>query len=402
MKQTKGRIIFHIDMNCFFASCEIANNKELKGKKVIVVSGTTDRKGMVLAVSYEARPFGVYTTQRVSEALKLCPDAVFLIGNYKLYAKYSRHFFDYFLSITPLVEPASIDEGYLDVTDVCINKNALDLAKEMQNYILHEIGLPASIGIGPNKFLAKMASDLKKPLGITIIRKRDVKEILYPLPVNSIFGIGKKTYEKLKILNIKTVGDLALFQDLDLLDSLFGVNGRISLISSANGEGSNVLDVSRMTDYQSISNSHTLDYDEYDLDKIKNLISKLSNSIALRLIKNKNVAKTFTLTIKYNNFKTINRSKTFDQPLADETKMKDIFIDLFNEFYDPDYPVRLVGVSASKLSQDEFVPIQLSIFDNFTEHEKDHSIDNLIKKINKELGQNVLSKGIKKRSEKND
>ena len=161
-----GRVIFHIDMNSFFASCEIAENPSLKGKKVAVAHVSLDKKGMVLAATYEAKACGIKTTMLVFEAERLCPDIIFVEPKHELYQEYSRKFFSYFYKITPLVEPASIDEGYLDVTDVCKPNEYYDLAKKIQKDILELYNLPCSIGIAPNKFLAKMASDIKKPLDI--------------------------------------------------------------------------------------------------------------------------------------------------------------------------------------------------------------------------------------------
>ena len=171
-----GKIIFHIDMNSFFASCEIAEKPELFDKDVAVAPYSSERKSIILAANYNAKRKGIKTTMHIHEALKICPTLVIVDSNHQLYNEYSRKFFTYFLSITPLVEPASIDEGYLDVTDVCKTINPIELAEKIQKDLMEQFKLPCSIGIAPNKFLAKMASDMKKPLGITVLRKREVKE----------------------------------------------------------------------------------------------------------------------------------------------------------------------------------------------------------------------------------
>ena len=210
-----GKVIFHIDMNCFFVSCEVAENPELKGQNVAVGHVGLDRKGMILAASYEAKAYGIKTTMPIFEAERLCPNLILINPNHELYQEYSRKFFSYFSKITPLVEPASIDEGYLDVTDVCGPNEYVDLAKKIQDDILNLYGLPCSIGIAPNKFLAKMASDMKKPLGITVLRKRDIKELMWPLPIEDLFGAGKKTCAMLREINIKTIGDFATSFSVD-------------------------------------------------------------------------------------------------------------------------------------------------------------------------------------------
>ena len=173
--------------------------------------------------------------------------------------------------ITPLVEPASIDEGFLDITDVCPPLEVVKLAQKIQNNLLQQFQLPCSIGIAPNKFLAKMASDMKKPQGITILRKREVPEKLWTLPVSNMIGVGKKTLEMLHALGIKTIGQLAQYGDFELLKEMIGEANAISLMQHANGQGSNEVDVHRFNDVSSISNSQTFERDEYSIEKMKML-----------------------------------------------------------------------------------------------------------------------------------
>ena len=389
-------------MNCFFASCEIAENPDLRGKKIAVAPHTTDRKGIILAASYEARPYGVRSAMTVKDALMRCPDLILVEPSMGLYSEYSDRFFNYFMSITPLVEPASIDEGYLDITDVCKPEEAVDLAKKIQKTLLEEYKLPCSIGIAPNKFLAKMASDMKKPLGLTILRKREIKDKLWPLPIEEMYGVGKKTLEKMKALNIKTIGDLANFNDLVLLEKIVGPNACKSLYESANGEGSNEVDTTRFHNVSSIGNSQTFEFDEYQTSNMLLAIKVLTNSVSNRLEKNGLKAHTFTLQIKYNNFKVINRSKTIDIATSDSRRMFDVYQDLFEDFYDDTYPVRLLGVSASKLIEQKEEIVQLNLFDDLSSLEKTHKINSLISSINKTLGNESLHIGLEKeKSEKN-
>ena len=324
-----GKVIFHIDMNCFFVSCEVAENPELKGQNVAVGHVGLDRKGMILAASYEAKAYGIKTTMPIFEAERLCPNLILINPNHELYQEYSRKFFSYFSKITPLVEPASIDEGYLDVTDVCGPNEYVDLAKKIQDDILNLYGLPCSIGIAPNKFLAKMASDMKKPLGITVLRKRDIKELMWPLPIEDLFGAGKKTCAMLREINIKTIGDFATFENVKMLQNLIGENNAIHLLACAHGEGSTNVDPDRYNNVSSISNSHTLDQDEYIADNIKLLIKVLSNTVQSRMEEDSLRARTFTLQLKYNNFKMYSKSITIDQPTNDGYKMHKLFINLF-------------------------------------------------------------------------
>ena len=381
-------------MNCFFVSCEIAKNRSLEGKKVAVGHMGNDRKGIILAASYEARPYGIRAAMPVQEALYKCPDLILVEPNMELYNEYSRKFFDYFLSITPLVEPGSIDEAYLDVTDVCSPSLYFDLAKTIQDYVYNNFHLKCSIGIAPNKFLAKMASDMKKPMGITILRKREIDKLMWPLPISDMFGVGKRSSDSFDALGIKTIGDLANYKDMKLLREVLGKNIANSLYSHAHGEGSNEVDVNRFTEVSSISHSQTLDQDEYDVRKMMLVIKILSNVISNRLEKNHMKAHTFTLQIKYFNLRQVSRSKTYNEPINDSYKIYDIMAELFDELYEVDIPIRLLGVGASKLCEAKEEIRQLTIFDKLDQEEKDHNILQLIEKINSELGVQVLRKGI--------
>ena len=390
-----GRVIFHIDMNSFFVSCEIAENPDLFGKCVAVVPYASSRKSIVLAASYEAKAKGIKTTMHINEALKRCPELIVVDCNHHLYSEYSQKFFNYFYSITPLVEPASIDEGFLDVTDQLKDIDAISLAIKMQKDILEQFHLPCSIGIGPNKFLAKMASDMKKPLGITVLRKREVPEKLWPLPIEDLLGVGKKTAPVLRSIGINTIGDLATFSNQKLLVDTIGPASAESLVYHANGNGSAQIDTNRWQDPASISNSYTFDADEYDLLKVKQTMKILTNSVCNRLEKAHQKAQTFTVQIKYNNIRSYSKSKTVPDAINDSTKVYQIMEDLFDEVHDAPFGIRLIGVGASKLKSVNEKQRQLSIFDSFDEAEKENTINKLIKNINADLGGDILKRGLK-------
>ncbi|MCI6013414.1 MAG: DNA polymerase IV, partial [Coprobacillus sp.] len=188
-----SKIIFHIDMNCFYCSCEIAENEDLSGKPIVVAHKDIIDRGIILSPSYEARKYGIKATMKVSEAKRLCKDIIVIEPRMELYHKYSQDFYNYLLSLAKdiKVEMASCDEAYVDVSQ--FGTGAVELASKIQKDIYELYGLPCSIGIAPNKFLAKMASDMKKPMGITILRKRDLPEVMWPLPIEDLMGIGKKT-----------------------------------------------------------------------------------------------------------------------------------------------------------------------------------------------------------------
>lgn len=189
----KGRIIFHIDMNCFYASVEQSHDPTLKGKAIAIAGNPKERRGILVTCSYEARAKGVYTTMAVWEAKRKCPELILLPPNFERYRIASKAIFDILRTYTELVEPVSIDEGYIDVTELVNGREAIELAESIQKRILNELDLPSSIGIAPNKFLAKTASDMKKPMGITVLRKRELSNILWSLPVIEMHGVGEST-----------------------------------------------------------------------------------------------------------------------------------------------------------------------------------------------------------------
>lgn len=384
-------IIFHIDMNCFFASCEIANNPSLKNKPVVIAPYDPLRKGVIVSPSYEARKYGIKATMKVREALLLCPYLEVVEPTHGLYEEMSKKIFEYFYSITSLVEPGSIDEGYLDVTEVCEKISAIELANQIQKHLLDNLGLPCSIGIAPNKFLAKMASDMKKPLGITILRKREVDKYLWPLDISEMFGVGKKTSPKLKEIGINTIGDLAKYENLPLLEKTLGVVYAHSLKEKANGIDESKV-VPETSEVLSISNSHTFDYNTKDENQIKTTLKILTNSVAYRLQEAEKCTKTIGIQMKYDDFTMVNRSFSLSNPSNDAALLYrnvEMLYDVYNEEYKD---IRLVGVFANRLTKEEKVQ-KYSLFDDLDQVEKDHQIRNLLKNINSQYGIQIIKKG---------
>ena len=392
---SKARIILHVDMNCYYVSCEIANKKEYQNKPVAVAPRGASRKGIILTASYNARKYGVNSAMRVSEALEKCPHLIILEPHYELYEAFSRKFVEYFFKITPLVEVASIDEAYLDVTDVCPPDKVIDLAHQIQSYIYNVLKLPCSIGIGPNKFLAKMGSDYKKPMGITVFRKREIKEMLWPLPVQDMIGVGKKTLENLRFLKIKTIGDLANYQDHSILEAILGKNTTAYLLDHAYGNGDTVVDVNRSSEFSSMSNSQTFEMDLFEPKIILDNLKALTNTVAFRLVEHKYNCQTVSIQIRYNDFRTIVRSKTLINPTNDNLEIFAVVKDLFEDYYDERIPVRLLGVGASKLTETKQDVKQMSIFDDLSKEEKELNINNLLSQINTSFGDGSIQIGVK-------
>lgn len=275
-----ARIILHIDLNSFFASVEQLLQPKLAHQPVAVAGNPNERRGIVITCSYEARAYGVKTTMHVQEALKRCPHLHIVPPNFPAYRAYSQRFFSLLQHVSPLLEPVSIDEGYIDITDVA-GVQPLQFIEALQQRIYDELGLPCSIGVAPNKFLAKMASDMKKPFGITVLRKRDVESILWPLPVEAMHGVGKQTAKKLQTLHIQTIGDLAK-GDVWQLKRLLGIQGE-RLHERANGNDARSVNRDAIYDTKSIGNSTTLRKNTTELRALYEQLKALCEKVSARL-----------------------------------------------------------------------------------------------------------------------
>ena len=392
--KTSYKIIFHIDMNAFFASCEIANDPSLKNLPIVVAHDEPLRKSIVLTASYEARKFGIKTTMLTRDAIRLCPSVKIVEPKYELYTKYSKMFFDYMQKITNLIEPMSIDEGFFDMTNACENIHPLELAKRIQKD-LYMMGLPCSIGIAPNKFLAKMASDIKKPLGITILRKREIDKYLWPLPIEDMIGIGKKTAPRLHEIGINKIGDILSFKDQNLLKKTVGDAMYEYITSRAKGEGPTEISLPSPDDFSSVSNAQTFEHDVYSTVVMKDMLKNLCNSVCHRLERHNMVAKTFGVQLKYNDFQLINRSSALRNPTNDNYEAWRVIENLFDENYDYKRPLRLVGVFANRLEKINQVKKEYTLFDDLNKVEKEMEVKKLLSKINKNLGDNTLTIGVK-------
>lgn len=380
----KARVIFHVDMNSFYASVEMAHNPNLKGKPVAIAGNPQERRGIIVTSSYEARAFGVKTTMPVWEAKKLCPDLIVIRPNFPLYRETSAKIFKRLASFTSLIEPVSIDEGYMDVTDH--PTHPITLAKEVQQTLLNELDIPCSIGIGPNKFLAKTASDMKKPLGITILRKRELPEKLWPLPIEAMYGVGEKTAKKMREINIQTIGHLAQ-ADVYILSQMLGINGE-RLIQRANGIDPRKVDPDSVHDFKSIGNSTTLRFDTTDENRIKEVLSNLTDRVEERLIRRKLKGKTVQLMIRYDNRKTITRSRKLSSYVQSHEEIYPIILQLLEEHWSQK-PVRLLGVTVQDLLEEQYVVEQLDLF-TYQERNKELKMKETMKKLKEKYGEDTF------------
>ncbi|MBP3892071.1 MAG: DNA polymerase IV [Solobacterium sp.] len=378
-----SRIYFHVDLNAFYANAEILLNPELKGLP-LVVSGHS-RRSVVSTASYEARAYGIHSAMPLQEALQLCPELVVVNHHFTWYSELSEKFIAILKQYADAYEQASIDECYLDVTtEIQKYKKPLDLAWRIQKQVLNELHLPCSIGVGPNLFLAKMASDMRKPLGITVLRIRDVEEKLWPLPIEDMRGVGIKTVPYLKDLGIQTIGDLANYTETNDLIPIFGKNTE-EMIRKAHGYDTR--EIVEEWDPKSMGVSETMIEDMTDYDEISGLFRTLARRLSKRLYKEKKVGYTLSIRIKYFDFHNRDRSIKLDLPIW---KSEDLYVHalrLFDEVWDEE-PIRLLGISLSDLRERDQISSQINLFDY--EASQKEETNSVLKELNRLLGSDKL------------
>lgn len=359
MYPKNGRVILHVDMNSFYASVEIALHPELKGKPLAVAGDPKKRHGVVVTSSYEARAQGVKTTMTVWEAKRACPELLIKPPDFDRYRKASSVMFDLLREYTPLVQPVSIDEGYLDISECHHMGTPPQIAEHIQKRILEELQLPCSIGVAPNKYLAKMASDMKKPLGITVLRKRDVASKLWPLDVGEMHGIGKKTKEKLNRIGISSIKDLAT-ADRAVLKKAMGVNGE-KMQQRAHGVDPRPVDPDAVSEFKSIGNSTTLPVDAKDERTVSEVLRRLAASVEKRMYRKDTVAFNIQLLIRYNDRKNATRSRQLNNPIAEAEEIFQAAHFLWKKHWNGQ-PIRLLGITAQQLIEKEEAFKQLNLF----------------------------------------
>lgn len=342
------RKIIHIDMDAFYASVEQLDQPELVGKPV-VVGGRPDSRGVVAACSYEARKFGIRSAMPCAHAYRLCSDAIFVRPRMNRYRDISGIIMEIFKHYTDIIEPPSLDEAYLDVT---INKknqtSATLLARQICREIYEETGLTASAGVSCNKFVAKIASDLNKPNGISVIEPDQIEAFLAQLPIGKFHGIGKVTEKKMLQLNIRTGGDLKACS-MEELTEYFGKNGQF-FYDIVRGIDSRPVQTSR--ERKSVGAERTLKQDTTDLTEIRDLIISLTKKICVTLEKKALAGKTITLKIRYADFTTITRSVSLKDRVDQSSAILDQLPDLLKKTDAGRTPIRLVGVSISNFCTD--------------------------------------------------
>ncbi len=371
-KENSVKIIFHIDMNAFFCSVACNLNPALRGK-VFAIGRENSYRGVISTASYEARKLGIHSAMSLAEAYKLVPDLMVIGIDYEHYNDYHNRFMRIIQEYSKTIEVASIDECYVDMTEASKLKHPLVLANEIQVRILKEANLPCSIGIGPTLFLAKMASDMKKPLGITVLRKREVEEKLYPLSIKEMFGIGKKTYPRLIDAGIKTIGDFMKPENKNKINELVGENTYNYVIECVTGNSSNIVDPYRYAESSSISQSTTYDVFLTSIEDVLYELRKMAKTVHRKLIESKSSFKTVTITLRDGDFRTITRSLTLDDYSNDLYDINYTMTELLEENFH-DKPYRLVGVGVSNILPDDKLPKEYNLF---TINDRDLRLENI-------------------------
>jgi DNA polymerase-4 len=341
-----GRSILHLDLDAFYAAVEALDNPELRGKPVIVGGG--ENRGVVAAASYEARKFGVHSAMPIARARRLCPGGVFLPVRMERYREMSRRVFEIFGRFTPLIEPLSIDEAFLDVTG-CerLSGSAEETARRIRETVRRETGLVVSAGVASNKFIAKIASDMGKPDGLVVVPPGEEQAFLDPLPVGKVWGVGKVTEGELARMGIRTIRDLRC-TPRELLVRSFGAHGD-HLFSLARGIDDRPVETERET--KSIGHEETFDRDLRYRETMRREILALSCRVSERLRKEALRGKTVTLKVKYHDFVQVTRAISLADPTDDGGTIYRCAADLLAETEAGARPVRLLGVSVSRLEE---------------------------------------------------
>jgi DNA polymerase-4 len=346
------RTVLHVDMDAFFVSVELRRRPELRGQPVVV--GGTGNRGVVAAASYEARRYGVHSALPSAVARGRCPHAVFLPGDHDLYADVSKQVQEIFGRYTPLIEPLSLDEAFLDVSGaIRLFGEGVQIAQRIRDDVHGELDLTCSVGVAPNKFLAKMASVEAKPRasmsgiepgqGVVEVPPGEETSFLHPLPVRRLWGVGPKTHEKLERLGVHTIGDLAQLSEQTLVSALGRSSGQ-HLHALARGVDVRPVEVER--DPKSIGHEETYPHDLFDLDDLDRELVRLSDAVASRLRKFGNGARTITLKVRFAGFRTVTRSVTLPSGIDTGPEVVAAVRPLLHAL-DLSPGVRLLGVSAS-------------------------------------------------------
>jgi len=382
--------ILHLDLDAFFCSVEEIMNPALRGKP-FAVGGKPDERGVVASCSYAARAFGIRSAMPMSRAVRLCRDLLIVPARHKLYSEHSHRVMEKLWDLTPLVEQISIDEAFLDISD--LTQPAARIALDLQTAIRAELNLPSSVGIASNKLVAKIATEVGKksskkknepPFGLTIVPFGEEAKFIAPLPADMLWGVGPKTGARLAELGIHTIGDIARWPERELI-SLFGENGR-DLWQHANGMDNRP--VSTESETKSVSQETTFNVDLHDQKTLERTLREQAREVARQLRRNDLAGKTVKIKIRWPDFTTLTRQMTLPTSTNSEDEIYRAAIKLMNAVRKPGQAVRLLGVGVSGIG----APVrQLSLWDAGSE--KSRKLQEVVDQLQEKYGRDVIHKG---------
>ncbi|GAA4332307.1 DNA polymerase IV [Mucilaginibacter gynuensis] len=345
---TTYRKIIHIDMDAFYASVEQRDNPELRGKPLVVGGPPEGRGGVVATASYEARKFGIRSAMPSKKALQLCPHALFVRPRFAVYKEVSQKIREIFSRYTDLIEPLSLDEAYLDVTDDKLNVgSAIEIAKQIKQAIKDELQLTASAGVSVNKFVAKIASDINKPDGLKFIGPSAIEAFMEQLPVEKFHGVGKVTADKMKKMGLHTGADLKKLTQ----DELTGRFGKVGKFYYQIVRGVDERAVQPHRETKSMGAEDTFAYDLTTVEEMNDELDKIAQAVYNRLLKYNLKGRTITLKIKYHDFRQITRNQSFPFPVGDLETIGNTAKQLLLASGIDDKRIRLLGISLSNFGE---------------------------------------------------
>ena len=389
-----GNTILHVDMDAFYASVEQRENPSLVGKPV-VVGGSADGRGVVAAASYEARVYGIHSAMSARRAIQLCPHAIFIRPRIDFYVDVSRRIRNIFEQFSPLVEPISLDEAFLDVSGTeKLLGSALKIGRDIKRQIRDELGLVASVGIAPNKFLAKIASDLEKPDALVVVAPDRIQSFLDPLPVGRIWGVGKVSAESLRRISITTIGQLRQLPKETLIQ-LFGASGEHYWLLA---QGIDQRKVVPDREAKSISSETTFAEDIVELESLNAWLITLVEQVSRRLRNHSLKGRTVELKVRFSDFKSLTRSMTLEQSTDITAELLHAARELLEKRVPEKHlPVRLLGFGVSNFDQSNMT--QLLLFDE-PAREQQRSLDIATDEIAKKFGKGAIHRAATPKSPK--
>ena len=394
----KPRAILHVDMDAFYASVEVMDNPSLAGKPVIV-GGSAESRGVVTAASYEARVFGVHSAMSSARAHRLCPHGIFIEPRMSRYAEISHDIRRILDAFTPLVEPISIDEAFLDVTgSQALFGSAPDIGRAIKRRIRDEVRLVASVGVAPNKYLAKLASDLEKPDGFVVITQEEAEARLAPLPVWRLWGVGKKTEESFANAGLRTIADVTRAPDA-LLERLVGSYApRLKMLARGIDDRPVVPDA----DAKSIGAENTFARDIADAQALRAELDLLSERVARRARADGMAGFTVNLKARYADFTTVTRAKTLSRATSDSVAIRDAARELLEKRLGREgRALRLLGVSLSNLTHAEETSRDLFDSNARTNSSRNRTLDAVMDALRERFGASAVSRGTKRGPRRN-